>query len=945
MRGQLRVRLLGPVTVLAGDAPVPVGGPGVRALLALLALDANHVVGQEEIIDALWEHDPPATARTILHGHVSQLRRSLAAAQYTNGGGMDGEVHVRTVPPGYQLVIDERLIDVHEARRLLDQAAAGPAVRRSELLTRALAFWLGSPLADVAGCVRAPELEDLRLAIHAARIDADLELGRHAGLIAELTVLVRENPLSERFAGQLMRALYHSGRRADALDAYRVFSRRLVERLGIDPGPELQDLHDRLLHDRLQDPAGPQRSSPVVPVQLPAAVPRLAGRAEELAWLDRLLDEAAGSGSVVAVVTGAAGIGKSTLVVSWAHGVVARFPDGVLFAGLRGFDPHHPPRDPAEVLSQLLQGLGVVAADLPDSLPERVGLYRSLLAGRRVLVLLDDARTAEAVRPLLAPSGGSVTLVTSRFRLESLHVSSAARLLALDTLDEADAVGLIAEIADLGRERGGTATTLARLCGYLPLALRIVGARLAASPMGAADRIVEALADERTRLGVLELEPVDGAHVGVRVALDVSFAGLAEADARTFRMLGTFPGRTVSPPLVAAVAEIGLDEARARLRTLAAHNLLAEQAPDVFTAHDLVRLYLTERAAELSEADRSDAVRRAVRYYLAAADTARRTILRVVDELDCRSLVPAALVPTPADYGGALNWFAAEWPNIRMLLDVVHAHGMDDEVWQLVRLAHTYRVNRPMWDDWMSLVELGMNAAMRVGDRRALLWMLTCRVAVRLVFERQEGVLADALAVVALAEDIGEERLVIPARIHLGCALTLTGRHDEAIACQLRARAEAERLGDDGLRVQALHNYAEAQKRAGRYDEAIDFQRQTLEVDATTGNDGYVVRSLVNLAEMCLATGDLDEAERAARQTVELSVACAFTLQEGVGRLILGRVLRAKGDLESACTELTVALELNLRVGDVRAETVRGELDQLEELLELAEPENGLANS
>lgn len=935
--GRLSVQLLGPVTVTVGGLPVPVGGPGVRALLALLALNANRVVTQDEIVDALWGHDPPATARTIVHGHVSHLRRSLTAAQMGRTG--EDAVSVRTVTPGYLLVIDTDQIDVHRARTFLERAVgAGPA-RKAELLNRALALWRGPMLADVADSVRAPELEDLRLAIHGARVDADLELGRHAEVIHELGVLVRENPLSERFASQLMRALYHSGRRAEALDVYHGFARQLIGQLGIDPGPELRELHDRILRDEVDGPspraaAAGSRRSPMVPMQLPPAVPELAGRGRELDWLDALAGHADGEGGVVGVVSGAAGIGKSALVVSWAHRAAHRFSDGVLFAGLRGFDPRHPPRDPAEVLSQLLQGLGVVAADLPDTLEERAGLYRSLLAGRRVLVVLDDARAAEQVVPLLPPSGGSMALVTSRFRLEGLVVASAARLLVLDTLAEDDAISLICELADADHDCE-TAPELARLCGYLPLALRIVGARLAASPEGTVEQIVRALSDERTRLSALELDSLalDGSHVGVRAALDVTFAALADAHAHTFRLLGTFPGRIIRPQLVAALCEVGLDEAGTRLRTLAAHNLLTETAPDVFTAHDLVRLYLGERAAELSADERSAALSSALRYYLAASDTARRTILRVVDELDCRSLVPAALLPVLADFGGALNWFAAEWPNLRMLLDAAVAAGRDEEVWRLARLAHTYRVNRPMWDDWMSLVETGMLAAERVGDPRAVLWMLTSRVAVRLVFERPDGVLADAEAALAIAGEIGEHRLIVPARIHLGCALTLLERHDEAIACQLLAREEAERLGDEGLRVQALHNYAEAQKRAGRYDEAIDFQRKTLELDATTGNAGYVVRSMVNLAEMCLATGALDEADRAARKTVELSVECGFTLQEGVGRLMLGRILRAKGQLRAARAELTASLELNSRAGDVRAVRIRAELAELEEVL------------
>lgn len=930
----IRVQLLGPVKLLLDARPVPIGGPGVRGLLALLSLNANRVVSQDEIVDALWAHDPPATARTIVHGHVSTLRRALASAQPGVGG--PGLVRVETQSPGYRLVIEDERIDVHAARHLLERADGATPARRAELLSSALSLWVGPVLADIGDTVRAPELVDLRQAIQGARIDAELELGRHAEVISALSVLVREHPLSERFAGQLMRALYHSGRRAEALDAYHGFSRRLVKRLGIDPGPELRDLHDRILHDDL-DPAGRRGTgglsirAPLVPMQLPPAVPRLAGRDAELSWLDLLLDEVEPTASVTGLVTGTAGVGKSTLVVSWAHQVVRRFPDGVLFAALRGFDPAHPPREPAEVLSALLLGLGTPAEDLPDTLEERAALYRSTLADRRMLVLLDDARTAGQVQPLLPPSGGSIALVTSRFRLEGLLVSNAARLLALDTLPDAAAAGLISELAaDRSGELAGSANRLARLCGNLPLALRIVGAQLAGRPASAVSQVVEALEDERTRLGALQLPTAaeDGAHIGVRAALDVSFAGLSDQDARVFQLLGAYPGRSIGPHLVAAVCGCELSEARGRLRTLAAHNLLAETGTDVFVAHDLVRVYMGERAAELDPAERAAVLTDALRYYLAAADTARRTLLRVVDQLDCRALVPPAVLPSLADYGGALNWFAAEWSNIRMLLDAALEDERHTEVWQLARIAHTYRVSRPLWDDWISLLDLGLGAALHTGDVRAKFWLLLSRCAVRLVFERPEGLLADAESVVTIAREIGDDRVIVPARIHLGCALSLAGRHEEAIELQREATAAARRLGDEAMLAQALHNYAEAKKRAGEYAEAIEYQRRTIEVDRALDNDGYLVRGLNNLAEMHLGALELDEAERAARRSIELCLQRGFTLQEGAARLVLGRVLRARGDLNAATAELDAALELHRRAGDPKVEELRAEIQR-----------------
>ena len=527
---ETRLQLLGPVQLFHGDVPVPIGGPGVRGLLALLALKPGKVVGLDDIIDALWGHNPPATARTIVHGNVSHLRRILRE--------VDGP-SILTTPPGYRLDVEPDRIDVHRVRTLLDRASAATPETAAALLAEALALWQGPALGGVPESLQAPELEDLRLAVHGARVDADLELGRHAELIVELSPIVRADPLAERTAGQLMRALYHAGRRGDALELYRTVSRATLRTLGVEPGAELRWLHERVLNDDLpareRHARPPPTSRRKAISQLPAAVPSLAGRADELAWLDGLVTRAEAGETTIAVVTGTAGVGKSTLVVWWAHRVARRFPDGVLFASLRGFDPHHPPLEPAELLTQFLLGLGVETAKIPELLHERVALYRSLIAGRRMLVLLDDARTAEQVRPLLPPSARTMTVVTSRSRLDGLAVSNAAKQRVLGTLAPDDAVLLIEELAgpaDLNH-------ALARLCGYLPLALRIAGARLSASAQRTAEELVDELGNERTRLAGLQ---VDGADDGVRAAFDVSFRGLPGEIAETFLQLGAVPG-------------------------------------------------------------------------------------------------------------------------------------------------------------------------------------------------------------------------------------------------------------------------------------------------------------------------------------------------------------------------------------------------------------------
>jgi DNA-binding SARP family transcriptional activator len=652
----------------------------VRGLLAVLALAANRVVGVDEIIDALWGDDPPATARTIVHGNVSHLRRVLRAIEGDGGGA-----EILTTPPGYQFSVDPQRIDVQQARTLMDRAARATGERRARLLAEAYALWKGPSLAGVPKSLRAPEVEELRWAVHGARVEADLAIGRHSALIAELSPVVEANPLAERTTGQLMRALYYAGRRGDALDLYRRVSRTMLDTVGIVPGPELRRLHRNVLDDDL--PPLAETPEPVAPAQLPAAVPGLAGRTDELGWLDDLLQRAEAGESPVGVITGSAGIGKTALVVSWAHRVAARFPDGVLFATLRGFDPHHPPLPPADLLTQFLLGLAMPAAEVPGQVHERVALYRSLIAGRRMLVLLDDARTAEQVRPLLPPGSHSMAVVTSRSRLDGLAVSHAARVCALRTLPPEDAVCLIEELA--GPVGFAVNHALARLCGYLPLALRIAGARLAASPQWAIEGLVDELANERTRLAALD---VDGSETSVRAALDVSYRGLPAEIAEAFRLLGALTCTSAGPHLLAALCGTDVHDARRRLRALAAHNLLAETARDVFTPHDLVRLYQREVAGtELSPAERETVLDRALRYYQVVADRARRRLLRIVDPLDFTRLLPDEDVPGFPGFEDARNWFDTEWPNLLTILEAATAAGRDEDAWQLATRAHLPR--------------------------------------------------------------------------------------------------------------------------------------------------------------------------------------------------------------------------------------------------------------
>ncbi|MPZ82021.1 MAG: SARP family transcriptional regulator [Actinophytocola sp.] len=692
----LRFCLLGPVQVLVHGRTVPIGGPGMRGVLAMLLLEPNQVVPLDRMVDVLWAHEPPASARTMVQGYVSRLRQRLGAV---DEGGPDGAVRIATAPPGYRLEVDEALIDVTVARTLLAEARGTPAVRRAGLLRDAQALWHGTELADLGGRLSAPELTELRLAVLEARFDADLELGRHHEIIGELTQLVDEQPFRERLVGQLVLALYRSDRRATALAAYQRFARRASDELGMDPGPQLRGLHLRVLRDDTTllepspEPVVAPRVGVLVPAQLPRAPSGFAGRDEELAWLHRLLP--AGSDSpraepAVAVLAGPAGVGKTALAVLWAHGVAERFPDGQLFASLRGFDPQHAPMSADDVLTQFLLALGVGVEDVPAEIDDRASLYRSILAHRRVLVVLDDARDSEQIRPLLPAGSSSLVVVTTRVRLDALVAWTGARLQVLGTLAADAAEKVIEHMAGgpaQGRDRE-LRRKLARLCGHLPLALRIAGARLTGGPQWSVAGLVEELADERGRLSALDLEEAD---TSVRAALDVTYRSLRPELAETLRLLGLFPGTMIGPYPVAALCGIDVELARRRLRTLAGSFVVTETSRDVFLMHDLVRLHAHELAEhELSEVDKVAARTRLRRYYLVGVDQAKRQLrsgLAADSAADEYPGTPRPPITTPA---AAIDWIDQEWANLLAVVESGLETGQDEEIVRLARMASEF---------------------------------------------------------------------------------------------------------------------------------------------------------------------------------------------------------------------------------------------------------------
>ncbi|SEC27395.1 DNA-binding transcriptional activator of the SARP family [Streptomyces sp. 2224.1] len=645
----VQLRLLGPVEIEVNNGRLLSLGAGrLRTVAAILISEVNRVIPVGRLIDLAWDADPPARARGVVHNHVHRLRQLLA-----------GQAEIATRGGGYVLIADPGAVDVNRFRELVSGAREAEPWTAVAQLRQALGLWRGEALADVPGDrVR----RTLGVGLTQARVAALQELGgkllllgRYGEVVTELTAHLAEHPLHEELTALLMRALQASGRQAEALGHYHRTRRHLKNQLGIDPGPALSETYLAVLdgkpaavpHFTGRPPAAGPRpavpyaadrppssvgqlpvAAPLSVAQLPSAVPPSAahlrpaapsivaqlppaiadfcGRAREVDALDETLDRVPGPGCVV--LAGGSGAGKTTLAVHWAHRVKAEFPDGQLFVDLRGFE--RPPMRPGTVLGRFLQVLGVPDATIPDSEAERSALYRSLLAGRRMLVVLDNAGTAEQVRPLLPATPGTLAVVTSRRRLSGLMIRDGAALVTVGPLPADDALELLGSA--LGRQRiaaeGAAARELVERCDRLPLALRIAAARLMAHVGWSLADWTKKLADERHRLCELSAADPD---LSMETGLSLSYRALSSGAARLFRLLGLVPGPDVEVHAAAALAGQDLPRTRRHLAELCEAHLLEEQAGGHFARTGLVRVYAGKLvASEESPADRDLALRR-----------------------------------------------------------------------------------------------------------------------------------------------------------------------------------------------------------------------------------------------------------------------------------------------------------------------------------------------
>ncbi|MEU0447111.1 AfsR/SARP family transcriptional regulator [Streptomyces tendae] len=851
--GALRFGVLGPVRAWRGEETLTTGSPQQRALLAALLLREGRTATAAELIDALWGEEPPSQALAAVRTYASRLRKVLDPGVLVSESG------------GYAVRgLAEGALDLTRAQDLAAGAekarSAGDLCHARDLLRRALDLWDGEVLAGVPGPyahTQRVRLDEWRLQLLETRLDMDLEQGCHAEAVSELTALTAAHPLRERLRELLMLALYRSGRQAEALAVYADTRRLLADELGVDPRPGLQELQHRILQadPGLAEPPAPAEetaTATVRPAQLPATVADFTGRAAFVRELSDVLSAASGqtTGRVMAVsaLAGIGGVGKTTLAVHVAHQARAAFPDGQLYVDLQGAGAR--PAEPETVLGSFLRALGTADSAIPDSLEERAALYRSVLDGRRVLVLLDNARDAAQVRPLLPGTDGCAALVTARVRMVDL---AGAHLVDLDVMSPEEALALFTKI--VGEERVASereaALDVVGACGFLPLAIRIAASRLAARRTWTVSVLAAKLADERRRLD--ELQAGDQA---VEATFELGYGQLEPAQARAFRLLGLADGPDISLAAAAAVLDLPAHDTEDVLESLVDTSLLESAAPGRYRFHDLVRLY-ARACAERDEnppSEREAALSRLLDFYLATATgvyAIERPGDRLVDGLE------------PTEYPGltftegsaALDWLYTEAAPllacVRQAAESSRLRRAVDLLWAAKDLTESGANSHQYETTARGMCEATRTAGDTLAEGRAR----TVLTDVLLVSGRIPQAEQESRLAMRLAESVDDAVAVSWVANSLGLICLHQGRHTDSKPFFERAIEGYRALANRPPEATALCNLSRAHLGAGDVAQAVDFARRGLDAHAEFGrtvrlaNSHYALGIALNRAD------------------------------------------------------------------------------------------------
>ncbi|MFD4945154.1 BTAD domain-containing putative transcriptional regulator [Streptomyces sp. NPDC058239] len=926
MGDDLTYALLGPVRAWRAGAPLAVGPPRQQAVLAALLLHSGRPVPLDQLLHALWGEELPASAVRTLRTYVWRLRTLLQ--------GPGGAQPIVSYGGGYALELAPGAVDLAVFEEAVRSAAADSPDGADAALARALALPCGTPLAGVPGPYAAAQrdrLGELIVAAEQQHAEAGLALGRHVELVPVLAELAGRHPLRERPRELLMLALYRSGRQAEAIEAFLEGQRRLAEELGVRPGPGLRELYERVLRAdpnlhpdpptepppfvepaaAVPAPAGPEPAAQQGngPQLLPRALREFVARPAELAALSELPDA---EDARLAIVTGPAGGGKTSLVVRWAHAVTGQFPGGQLYGDLQGFSPHGP-ADPGDVLHGFLRALGLPGDRIPADPDERAGLYRAQVHDRRLLVILDNAAGPDAVLPFLPASGPCLTVVCSRSGLNELVVREEARVVPVGSFTASAAHELLR--LRLGDRRAladpRAARRLAELCDHLPLALAIAVARLAARPAWSVADLVGELADEQARLGALGV----GGQLSVDRELGLSRRRLAPDATRLLPLLALHPGADVDAYGAAALLGASYGEARSALAELATLHLLAEDRPGRFLAHDLVRLYCRRLLSdELPAHAQQEATARLLDHYLAAT-AAAVSQARPRHRSHWPEQEPAGGVPAFRDPAAALDWFRREEPALRALVQGAPDRGLQDAGCRLVENAGFLYNDAGLFRPWEQVAERCLAAVEAAGA--AGQWPhLYSNHSLALAWQgRFDEALRQSERAWRLADPAGEPLLRHRYRALRSSVLADIGRIEDALAEKIEIVAAARELGDHRVLAQALNNIANNWLDLQRPDEALAAIEESLALLVGRTGDPYLLLFTKTYAQTLHALGRSGDALEQMERLLALGRA------QGNGHVdfdyaeFTGEILFSQGRTEEAQRRWRRALELATEQG------------------------------
>lgn len=927
----MELRLLGPPELVSPNGPVDLGGPRQRTVLALLALNAGRVTPVDYLLDAVWGDDPPPTARSQIQICISVLRKLIADSP---------TMTIRTQPPGYVLTLAPDQLDIDQFNALVAtgraHAAAGRNAEAATDLRAALALWRGPALSGIVSAAvegQSTQLQEQRLTVLEERLDLDLALGRHQELVAELRTLVAGQPLREHLHALLMIALYRCGRQADALEAGRRARAILADQIGVDPGPELQETERAVLtrdpvlipssagSSPAQTPAhaagqrATVRPARTVPRQLPPSIADFTGRSGQLAEVHSAITRAGDYAMPVVAISGQGGVGKSSLAVRAAHELASEFPDGQLYADLHSSDVDE---GVARQLARFLRALGVPGTAVPDERDERVEMFRTELADRRILVVLEDATDEEQVLSLLPGSPTCAVIVTSRTRLSGLP---GAHRIAVDILDAEQSLDLIGEL--IGVERAAaepeSCAELVRLCAGLPLALRIAGARLTSRPHWRVADLVRRLADVTHRLD-------EFTHKGLelRSTIALAYHGLDEPARRLFRLAALIQAPDFPGWAAAALLDSTLHQAEDLLESLVEAEVLtattiADEHPPWFRFHDLIRVFgLEQAAAEESQAERRAALGRYLGGWLALSDKAHRreyggdyTVLRGTAE---RWTPPEG--GHPELIGSPMGWWERERRGLVPAIRQAAAEEFDEACWDLSLTSVTLFEARGYYDDWAETAILAAEVTDRADNTRgraaADYNLGTYAMAQKRLDDAMES-FAAALATFTSLDDVHGQALV---QRNIAFISRLRGDTTESANRYALALAGMRAAGDRIGEAHILSSLARLSIDEGDVTAARTTLDEALQICVEAKCVRVEAQVTFRLAELHLGCDDLDEARRALHHTLRAVRDLGDKVGEAYTLRALGSLRHREGRLEAAHTSLNHAIGLAREVGD-----------------------------